>query len=95
MMEPIHGSAPKYAGKDKANPIATILALRMLFDWLGRQQDDPRLVEAGDLVEGAVERVLAAGTALTQDIAPGDRAVPCSVCGDAIAEELLQVRQGL
>ncbi|HMB68230.1 MAG TPA: isocitrate/isopropylmalate family dehydrogenase, partial [bacterium] len=50
MFEPIHGSAPKHAGQDKANPIATVLALRMLLDWLGRKHDDRRLVDAGTMV---------------------------------------------
>jgi 3-isopropylmalate dehydrogenase len=93
MFEPIHGSAPKHAGQDKANPIATVLALRMLLDWLGRRHDDRRLIDAGTMVEDAVARVLAAGQALTYDLASGGRGVSCSVCGDAITGELLQVRQ--
>ena len=35
MFEPIHGSAPKHAGKDRANPLAAILAAQMMLDWLG------------------------------------------------------------
>ena len=34
LFEPIHGSAPKYAGKNVANPIATIMAVSMLLDYL-------------------------------------------------------------
>ena len=35
LFEPIHGSAPKYAGKNVANPIATIMAVQMMLDYLG------------------------------------------------------------
>jgi len=95
MFEPIHGSAPKHAGRDKANPIAAILALRMLLDWLGRKEDDERLVRAGDQVEAAVARVLTAGEALTYDLAADGRGAACSVCGDAVAGEVALVKQGL
>jgi hypothetical protein len=65
----------------------------MLLDWLGRKHDDRRLIDAGALVEDAVARVLAAGSALTYDLASGGRGVSCSACGNAIVGELLQVRQ--
>jgi 3-isopropylmalate dehydrogenase len=90
MFEPIHGSAPKHAGRNKANPIAAILALRMLLEWLGRRHDDSRLVEAGLQVEAAVAAVLQAGTALTYDLAADGRGVGCSVCGDAVLREVLK-----
>jgi 3-isopropylmalate dehydrogenase len=35
MFEPVHGSAPDIAGKDKANPLATVLTLGLMLDWLG------------------------------------------------------------
>ena len=35
VFEPTHGSAPKYAGQNKVNPIATILAAKMMLEWLG------------------------------------------------------------
>jgi 3-isopropylmalate dehydrogenase len=35
MFEPVHGSAPDIAGKDKANPLATVLTIGMMLDWLG------------------------------------------------------------
>jgi len=38
MFEPIHGSAPKYKGQNKANPIATIMAVSMMLDYLGEKQ---------------------------------------------------------
>ena len=47
MFEPIHGSAPKHAGHDKANPLAAILSVQMMLDWLGTRHGDERLVKAG------------------------------------------------
>ena len=46
LFEPIHGSAPKYAGKNVANPIATIMAVSMLFDHLGEPRAAARIEEA-------------------------------------------------
>lgn len=54
MFEPIHGSAPKYAGKNVINPIATILAGQMLLDNIGE-------VAAADKIESAVKKVLSGG----------------------------------
>jgi len=94
MFEPIHGSAPKHAGQDKANPIAMILALRMLLEWLGTREQDDRLVQAGDHLEGAVASVLASGESLTYDLSPDGRGVACSQCGDAVVREMAAVRPG-
>jgi 3-isopropylmalate dehydrogenase len=52
LFEPIHGSAPKYAGRNVANPIATMLAAGMMLDYLGETR-------AAQRVESAVERLLA------------------------------------
>jgi 3-isopropylmalate dehydrogenase len=38
LFEPTHGSAPKYAGLNKVNPIATILAAKQMLDWLGKKE---------------------------------------------------------
>ncbi|MFQ5844571.1 MAG: 3-isopropylmalate dehydrogenase [Planctomycetota bacterium] len=51
MFEPIHGSAPKYKGKNVACPVAAILAVQMMLDYLGEK-------EAATLVEGAVATAL-------------------------------------
>lgn len=91
MFEPIHGSAPRHAGRNKANPIAAILALKMLLDWLGRRHDDRRLIEAAEHVESAVATVLRAGNALTYDLAADGVGVSCSACGEAVARELTRV----
>jgi isocitrate/isopropylmalate dehydrogenase len=82
MFEPIHGSAPKYGGLNKANPIGTILAGKLMLEHLGEER-------AAELVEQACEDVLAAGKVRTYDI--GGKST-CSDMGDAIAEHLLQLK---
>jgi isocitrate dehydrogenase len=52
LAEPVHGSAPKYAGEDKVNPSAMILSGRLMFEYMG--WDD-----AADLVKDAVETTIA------------------------------------
>ncbi len=82
MFEPIHGSSPKHAGKDEVNPIAMVLAVQMMLDWLGRRRKDRALQEAGAAVEAAVVGVLKAGKTLTYDLGG---AAKCSAVGTAIA----------
>ena len=45
LFEPIHGSAPKYAGQNVANPIATIMAVQMMLDYLGERRAAQRIEE--------------------------------------------------
>jgi len=68
MFEPIHGSSPKHAGQDKVNPIAMILAVQMMLDWLGTRKGDRKLTGAAKVVEDAVATVLREGKVLTYDL---------------------------
>jgi 3-isopropylmalate dehydrogenase len=61
VFEPTHGSAPKYAGLYKVNPIATILAAKMMLDWLGE-------TAKGAELEQAVAAVIAEGKVRTYDM---------------------------
>jgi 3-isopropylmalate dehydrogenase len=61
VFEPTHGSAPKYAGLNKVNPLATILAARMMLDWLGETQK-------AAAVEAAVAEVVRRGEVRTYDM---------------------------
>src|SRR5215471_10424660 len=88
MFEPIHGSAPKHAGKDKANPLAAILSVQMMLDWLGTRHDDNRLLQAADNVEAAVEELLSEGRTLTYDLIGEEQASRCSEVGKAVEEKL-------
>ena len=63
-----HGSAPDIAGKNLANPTSLILSAAMLLDWRGRRDGNAKLVEAGVLIERAVERVLDNPMTRTPDI---------------------------
>lgn len=45
MFEPVHGSAPDIAGKDLANPLATVLTVGMMLTFLGFPEEEPRLIE--------------------------------------------------
>src|SRR5438046_4920556 len=90
MFEPIHGSAPKHAGKDKANPLAAILSVQMMLDWLGNRHDDDRLLRAAQKVEAAVAELLSEGKTLTYDLIGEAKASRCSEVGKA-AEERLRI----
>ncbi|MGH2393054.1 MAG: isocitrate/isopropylmalate dehydrogenase family protein [Candidatus Limnocylindria bacterium] len=61
VFEPVHGSAPKYAGQDKANPTALILSGALMLRHLGE-------TEAADAVETAVRDIIAQGTTVTYDL---------------------------
>lgn len=68
LFQPSHGSAPHLAGRNVANPIATILSAAMMFDWLGDKHQDPDAKQAASLIEDAVTRTLQEGKVKTQDI---------------------------
>ncbi len=71
VFEPTHGSAPKYAGQYKVNPIATILSAKMMLDWLGEKELGAELERAVATVvaEGKVRTYDMGGTAKTLDLA--------------------------
>ncbi len=78
LYEPIHGSAPDIAGQDKANPLATILSLAMMFRYTFARAD------VADRIEAAVRRVLQSGLR-TGDIAlPGEAVIGTRAMGDAV-----------
>jgi len=77
LFEPIHGSAPKYAGKDISNPIGAILSGAMMLDYLGHAD------EAG-LIERAVVAAIAAGET-TQDLGGS---LGTKAAGESVAKRL-------
>ena len=86
LYEPIHGSAPDIAGKDKANPLATILSVAMMFRYTFARAD------VADRIEGAVRAVLAQGLR-TGDIAlAGERTIGTRAMGDAVVAALKRKR---
>jgi len=78
VFEPTHGSAPKYDGMYKVNPIATILAARMMLDWLGE-------TGRATMIEDAVATVVREGKVRTYDM--GGSATTLDMA-EAIAERL-------
>ena len=89
LYEPIHGSAPDIAGQDKANPLATILSLAMMFRYTFARAD------VADRIERAVRAVLAQGLR-TGDIAlPGEQTVGTRAMGDAVAAALERIVETL
>lgn len=82
MYEPIHGSAPDIAGRDVANPLATILSLAMMFKY---SFDDE--VTAGR-IETAVKRVIAQGYRTDDIWSEGCTRLSCSGMGDAVVAAL-------
>ncbi|MEM2912742.1 MAG: isocitrate/isopropylmalate dehydrogenase family protein [Candidatus Bathyarchaeia archaeon] len=80
MFEPVHGSAPKHAGENRANPIATVLSAKMMMEYLGEN-------EAAKLIEEAVMEVLSEGKARTYDL--GGNSTTQDV-GNALIEKILQ-----
>jgi 3-isopropylmalate dehydrogenase len=78
VFEPSHGSAPKYAGLYKVNPIATILSAKMMLDWLGETQ-------MGTALEKATAEVIKEGKVRTYDMGGSNTTLEM---GEAIAAKL-------
>ena len=79
LFEPSHGSAPDIAGKNIANPIATVLSAAMMLRYSFDMNDE------ADAIEKAVEKVLADGVRTGDIMSEGCRKVSCSEMGDAFA----------
>lgn len=61
LFEPIHGSAPKYAGQNKANPMAMMYSGAMMLRWVGEH-------EAADRLESALDETISEGKDVTYDL---------------------------
>jgi isocitrate dehydrogenase len=83
LAEPVHGSAPKYAGEDKVNPTAMILSGRLMFEYLGWE-------DAGALVRDAVEETISSGE-VTYDLhrqIEGGEKLATSEFAEAVVERI-------
>ena len=80
LYEPIHGSYPQAAGKDIANPLATVLSAAMLFE-------DFKLVDEAKAIRDIVNKSLAEGV-VTEDLAGGNKAYKTSEVGNWLAENI-------
>ncbi len=84
LYEPIHGSAPDIAGQDKANPLATILSVAMMFRHTFARAD------VASRIELAVRAVLRKGLRTADIAAPGEQAVGTRAMGAAVVAALLR-----
>ena len=82
LYEPSHGSAPDIAGKNIANPLATILSAAMML----RYSFD--MTEQADRIEAAVQKVLSDGVRTGDIMSEGCKRVSCSEMGDAVVAAL-------
>ena len=82
LYEPIHGSAPDIAGQDKANPVATILSVAMMFRYSFQL---PREAKA---IEDAVDAVLNEGWRTADIAAPGQQVIGTQKMGQLIREKI-------
>jgi 3-isopropylmalate dehydrogenase len=82
LYEPIHGSAPDIAGKDMANPLATVLSVAMML----RYTFD--LEEEASRIERAVKKVLADGYRTADIYEPGKMRIGTAAMGDAVLASL-------
>src|SRR5262249_27448615 len=81
MFEPVHGTASKYTGQNKVNPIATIEAVKLMLEYLGEKK-------AAERIGKATVKVLEEGKVLTYDLGGSSKT---SDMGRAIAEKVAHV----
>jgi isocitrate dehydrogenase (NAD+) len=84
VFEPVHGSAPKYTGMNKVNPMAMMFSGMMMLRHIGEKQ-------AGDRLETALAAIIAEGKDVTYDMKPtpdDPTAVGTSEVADAVIEKL-------
>ena len=82
VFEPTHGSAPKYTGQNRVNPMAMMLSGVLMLQHLGEQ-------EAADRLEGAIARVIAEGKYVTYDMKPS-RDDPTAVGTSEVADGVIE-----
>lgn len=82
MYEPIHGSAPDIAGKDLANPLATILSVAMMLRYSLNEN------ECADIVELSVQNVINSGYRTADIVGPNQNVIATSAMGDGVISEL-------
>ncbi len=87
IFEPVHGSAPKYAGQNKVNPMAMMFSGVLMLRYLGEK-------DAANHLEKAIAQVIAEGKNVTYDLKPrpdDPTAVGTSQVADAVIEKLLKL----
>lgn len=85
MFEPVHGSSPKHAGKNRVNPIAMLSSLQLMLENLAIRHNDSVLEEFGNVLQEAISQHLSSNGPKTYDI--GGQGTTSEV-GDAIASRV-------
>ncbi len=82
MAQATHGSAPKHAGKNTANPYAMIMSAQMMLSWLANQHHDEDGIRAAKDIEDAVYQVITERKVLTKDLGgtAGTREMGAEIC---------------
>jgi 3-isopropylmalate dehydrogenase len=83
LYEPIHGSFPQAAGKDIANPLATVLSAAMMFEMSFGLQEE------GALIRKVVDASLAEGFVTEDLVETGGKAYKTSQVGDYLVEKII------
>ena len=83
LFEPVHGSSPKYAGKNVVNPIAMLQSVQMMFEAIAYRKNDSNLDCCADILQNAIQEHFDEGGCVTYDLG-GDAST--SDVGEAIAE---------
>ncbi len=83
LFEPVHGSAPKYAGMNVVNPTATLQSVQMMFEALAYRHNDDDMDVCADIVQTAIQQHFEEGGCVTYDLG-GDAST--SDVGEAIAD---------
>jgi len=86
LFEPIHGSAPKYAGQNKVNPMAMMYSGVMMLNWIGER-------EAADRLEKLLDETIAEGVDVTYDLKQ-TRNDPTAKSTSQVADALVRKLQG-
>ena len=84
-----HGSAPTIAGKNVANPVATVISGKMMLDWLAQRKKNDNLNRAADIIEHAVIEVLKDGE-LTADVGGN---TSTTGFGDAVERKIFELAE--
>tara|TARA_B100000902_G_scaffold179595_1_gene172705 strand:+ start:4812 stop:6023 length:1212 start_codon:yes stop_codon:yes gene_type:complete len=92
LFEPVHGSSPKYAGKNVVNPIAMLQSVQMMFEALAYRTEDKNLDKCADILQKAIQDHFEEGGVVTYDL--GGNASTSEV-GQAIADrcEMLLIEE--
>ncbi len=90
MFEPVHGSAPDIAGKNVANPLAAILSVGMMLEWLSTNHNDKAAAKAASIIRESVIETLRDSSVRTPDLCAGKWSNVKSSTTQEVASEVIK-----